>query len=80
MRYHFTVIIEPAEEGGYCVFVPALKGLATQGETLEEARAMARDAISGYLELLTAYGQPIPVECVDHYTEARAEVLEVSVA
>lgn len=79
MQYRYTVIIEPAEEGGYCVFVPALNGLATQGETLEEARAMARDAIIGHIESLAAHGDPIPVEYVDDYTEPRAEVVEVSV-
>jgi predicted RNase H-like HicB family nuclease len=41
---------EPAEEGGYVVHVPALNGAATQGETLEEAREMAKDLIIGYLE------------------------------
>ena len=39
--YRYTVQFEPAEEGDYIVKVPALKGIATQRETLEEARAMA---------------------------------------
>ena len=43
------------------MFVPALNGLATQGETLGEAREMARDAIEGYIECLKDKGIPIPV-------------------
>ena len=31
---------------------PALPGFVTYGETLEEARAMAADAIGGYIECL----------------------------
>ena len=49
-EYTYTVLFEPAEEGGYVVTVPALPGCVTQGDTLEEAREMATDAILGYLE------------------------------
>jgi predicted RNase H-like HicB family nuclease len=78
--YRYTVVIEPAEEGGYCVFVPALNGLATQGETLEEAREMARDAIAGHLESLVAHGDPIPIESTEAYSQPLFEVMEVSLA
>ena len=50
--YRYTVIFEPAEEGGYVVHVPAIHGAATQGEILEEAREMATDLLIGYLEAL----------------------------
>lgn len=60
--YEYTVVFEPAEEGGFVVKVPALHGIATQGETLPEARAMAADLIRGYLESLRKHGEPIPVE------------------
>jgi antitoxin HicB len=63
MKEHtYTVRIEPAEEGGYDVFVPALPGCVTQGETSEEAAAMAEEVIAGYLEALAKVGEPIPVE------------------
>ncbi len=61
-EYEYTVVFEPAEEGGYVAHVPALGGLATQGETLEEARLMAKDAILGYLEALQKSGEEIPIE------------------
>ncbi len=60
--YNFTVLFEPAEEGGYVVSCPALPGLVTEGDTLEEARTMAADAIRGYLESLRKDGQPIPTD------------------
>ena len=60
--YNFTVLFEPAEEGGYVVTCPALPGLVTEGDTLEEARGMAADAIRGYLESLRKDGQPIPID------------------
>jgi antitoxin HicB len=49
MRY--TVLLYP-EEGGYSVLVPALPGCVTQGDTVEEALAMARDAIEGHVAAL----------------------------
>ncbi|MBC8204072.1 type II toxin-antitoxin system HicB family antitoxin [bacterium] len=58
----YTVIFEPAEEGGYVVYVPALPGCVTQGETLEEAKAMALEAIQGHLETMKDLGLPIPEE------------------
>ena len=46
----FSVILEPAEEGGFNVSIPALDGCFTQGETEEEALQNAREAILCYLE------------------------------
>lgn len=60
--YEYTVIYEPADEGGYIVSVPALPGCHTQGETLIEAKEMAKDAIEGYLASLQKDGLPIPNE------------------
>ena len=58
--FEYTVIFENAEEGGYVAHIPALHGLVTEGETYEEAKAMALDAIKGYLETLEELNQPIP--------------------
>jgi predicted RNase H-like HicB family nuclease len=60
--YNFTVLFEPVEEGGYVVNCPALPGLVTEGDTLEEARGRAGDAIRAYLESLRKDGLPIPVD------------------
>lgn len=58
----YTVIYDLNENGGYTVTVPALPGLVTEGRTLEEAKAMARDAITCYLGGLIKDGEPIPSE------------------
>lgn len=60
MEYRHTVLFHPAEEGGFTVTCPALPGLVTEGDTLEEARAMAADAIRGYIESLRKDHLPIP--------------------
>jgi antitoxin HicB len=60
--FTYTVVFEPDEEaGGYTVTCPALPGLVTEGDTLEEARAMAVDAIRCYLESLRKDGEPLPL-------------------
>jgi antitoxin HicB len=61
-QYQYTAVFEPAPEGGFTVTVPALPGLVTEGDTLEEAREMVKDAIRGYLESLAKHGEEIPVE------------------
>ncbi len=46
----FVVMLEPAEEGGFNVSVPALDGCFTQGKTEEESLKNAKEAILCYLE------------------------------
>ncbi len=61
--HRYTIILHPDEdEGGYTVTVPALPGCVTQGETLEEAIAMAKDAIRLHIEGLIADGEFVPEE------------------
>ncbi len=60
-RTGYTAVFDPAEEGGYVVWIPALS-IATQGEDLDDARSMAEDAIRGYLACLRKHGEEIPIE------------------
>ena len=53
----FNIVLEPAEEGGYNVSVPALDGCFTQGKTEEEAILNAKEAIMCYLEGLEKLNQ-----------------------
>ncbi len=64
--YRYTIILHPEEDGGFWVEVPSLRGCHTQGDTIEEAIAMAKDAIALYIESLEAHGEPIPVEASPH--------------
>lgn len=59
-RREFDVLFVAEPEGGYSVFVPELPSVATQGETIEEARSNAQEAIEGYLEVMHEDGLPIP--------------------
>ena len=58
--YNYTVVMTPDVTGGYVVTCLALPGLVTQGETLEEARANATEAIDLYLEVLIEDGEAVP--------------------
>jgi antitoxin HicB len=58
----FTVVLEPAEEGGFIVTVPALPELGTQGDTYDEAMANAREAIELVIEDRMARGKSIPAD------------------
>ena len=53
------VLFEPSDEGGYTVYVPALPGCISEGDTLEEARHNIREAIELCLE---PTGDPIAPE------------------
>ncbi len=44
------VYLEPSEEGGFTVYVPALPGCVSEGETEEEAMKNIREAVELYLE------------------------------
>ena len=61
------VYLEPSDEGGYTVYVPALPGCVSEGETEEEALRNIREAVELYLE---------PVED-DALHDERAKVLEL---
>ena len=79
-EYSFTVLFEPdSETGGYVVTCPVLPGVVTQGETIEEARAMAADAIHLYLQSLLEDGEPIPAD-IDPYPQREPVREKVTVA
>lgn len=60
--YNYTIVLEPADEGGYTVTVPSLPAIVTEGDTYEEAVDMAIEAIGLYLRALAEEGREIPVE------------------
>ena len=60
-RHEYEVILTPQSEGGYTVSVPDLPDVVTEGETREEALAMAKDAIEAYLETMRDHGWEVPI-------------------
>lgn len=57
--YAYAAVFERAEEGGYVVHFPAF-GMATQGETLAEARSMAADCLEGRIACMLEAGEELP--------------------
>ncbi len=64
MRRYSIVLTPDPEEGGYVVDVPALPGCHTQGDTLEETIANAREAITVWIKSAEKHGEDIPEEHV----------------
>jgi antitoxin HicB len=62
MMRTYTIVVEPEEEGGYYVTVPALPGCFTRGSTIDECRERAVEAIEVHIAGLQADGQPVPEE------------------
>ncbi|GAB4536185.1 MAG: hypothetical protein Tsb0014_23730 [Pleurocapsa sp.] len=44
------VVLEPSDEGGYTVYVPALPGCISEGDNIDEALENIQEAIELYLE------------------------------
>jgi predicted RNase H-like HicB family nuclease len=60
MNRTYTFVFDSDPDGGYVVTCPALPGLVTHGDTIEEAREMARDAMEGYISVLIEDGELVP--------------------
>ncbi len=58
--YTFAAVFTMEADGGYSIRFPQLDGCFTQGDTFEEARSMAADAMSLYLYTLERNGVAIP--------------------
>lgn len=59
--YTYKLHLNKEEEGGYTVLVPALPGCVSFGEDIDEAIAMAKEAISLYIEELKSRGGVTPL-------------------
>ena len=55
----YRIALRPEPEGGYTVIVPSLPGCITFGETIDEAKEMAKDAIEAYLKSVEKHGEEI---------------------
>jgi predicted RNase H-like HicB family nuclease len=55
-RKYPVVLHADTEDGGYWVECPSLPGCSSQGDTVEEALEMIKDAIEGHLEIMAEDG------------------------
>lgn len=76
----YTVILEPAEEGGFVVHVPALPEVVTEGDDETEALAMAKEAIELAIEERLAEGEAVPTERAPQMRQVTVRVAEPSAA
>lgn len=60
MLYRVPLLFAPQPEGGFTVTSPVLPELITEGDTLDEAFANARDALDAVIELYADEGRPLP--------------------
>jgi len=56
----YTVVIEPADDGSFSVWVPDLPGCTSCGDTRDEALANITEAIKGHIETLREHGEAVP--------------------
>jgi predicted RNase H-like HicB family nuclease len=56
----YKVVLEPAEEGGYTVYVPSLPGCISEGDTYDAALKSIREAIEGWIKVSREFGDEIP--------------------
>jgi antitoxin HicB len=71
-NYVFSVILEPQENGGFTVLVPALPEVVTEGDNEKEALANVEEAIRAILAYRRDNGIAIPAD-------AQPEVRRVTV-
>jgi predicted RNase H-like HicB family nuclease len=57
---NYTVIVEPADDGTFSVYVPDLPGCVSTGRTREDALDSIREAIRGHIQTLRELGEPVP--------------------
>ena len=71
-KYTFSIVLEPQQEGGFTVLVPALPEVVTEGDNEEEALVNVEEAIRATLAYRRDNGIPIP-------SDARPEIRHVTI-
>jgi predicted RNase H-like HicB family nuclease len=70
--YDLTVVIEKDETGRFLALCPTLQGCYTEGETVEEALELIKDAMKLHIEDRLENNEPI-------YQEVKTERLSIAV-
>ncbi len=73
MNLKYLIVIEKADDGSYSAYVPDLPGCVSSGQTPEEVKALAAEAIRMYVEDMIADGEAIP-EATTQYAELAVAV------
>ena len=70
--YNLTVVIEQDETGRFLAICPALQGCYTEGETIEQALELIKDAMKLHIEDRLKNKEPM-------YEEVKTERLSIAV-
>ncbi len=57
---NYIALIHKDSDSDYGVSFPDFPGCVSAGKTIDEARKMARDALSGHIETMLEYGEKVP--------------------
>ena len=60
MILKLPLLLSPQPEGGFTVTSPMFPELVTEGDTVDEALANARDALLAVVETYQDLGRPLP--------------------
>jgi len=60
MQYKIPLVLTPQPEGGYTVTSPLLPELVTEGDTVDDALANAKDALAAVVEAYEELGRSLP--------------------
>jgi antitoxin HicB len=60
MLYKIPLMLSPQPEGGFTVTSPLLPELVTEGDSVDQAIANARDAFAAVAEAYADLGRPLP--------------------
>lgn len=56
----YVYIIERADDGSYSAYVPDLPGCTTSGKTMDEVKALIKEAVETYIDSLREHGEAVP--------------------
>ena len=85
MKLQYAVVFERSPNN-YCAYVPDLPGCISTGETWTEMKEMVQEAITGHIEVMLEYSDPLPEkamslkDAIAHHCQVIADCLPESPA
>ena len=64
MNYQIPLVLSPQPEGGFTVTSPVVRELVTEGDTVDEAIANAKDALAAVIEAYEDVGSSLPMNAL----------------
>jgi predicted RNase H-like HicB family nuclease len=77
VKRKIAMLVHESEEGGFWASFPDLPGCFTQGDTRDDLREHAVEAVQGHLEAMRDAGKPLP-DAVLAVEEIEADLEEVA--